>query len=124
MKKIANLLFILISILVLTSCQSKNNYLNKFEKFVCTVEQGCANYSTEDWAGADAQFQAFTESEYHKYENKLTPEDQNQLGRLCARYAKVRYKSALRQAGNYIEDVMNTVEEFVNEFDEEGKDEE
>lgn len=124
MKKITTLIFILISVLVLTSCQNKNSYLNKFETFVSSVEQDCANYSTEDWAGADAQFQAFTESEYHKYENKLTPEDQNQLGRLSARYAKVRYKSALRQTGNYIKDVMNTVEEFVDEFDEEGKDEE
>ena len=124
MKKITTLIFILISVLVLTSCQNKNSYLNKFETFVSSVEQGCANYSTEDWAGADAQFQAFAEIEYQKYENKLTPEDQNQLGRLSARYAKVRYKSALRQAGNYIEDVINTVEEFVDEFDKEGKDEE
>lgn len=124
MKKITALIFILISVLVLTSCQNKNSYLNKFETFVSTVEQGCANYSTEDWAGADAQFQAFAETEYQKYENKLTSEDQNQLGRLSARYAKVRYKSALRQTGDYIENVINTVEEFVDEFDEEGKDEE
>lgn len=124
MKKITTLIFILISVLVLTSCQNKNSYLNKFETFVSSVEQGCANYSTEDWAGADAQFQAFAETEYQKYENKLTSEDQNQLGRLSARYAKVRYKSALRQTGDYIENVINTVEEFVDEFDEEGKDEE
>lgn len=105
-------------VLVAVACQSKNGYLKQFEKFVTTVEQDCANYSTEDWAGADAQFQAFTETEYQKYEDKLNPEDQNRLGRLVARYAKVRYRSAMQQAGDYVEDVMDEVEGFVEEMEE------
>lgn len=108
-------------VLVAVACQSKNGYLKQFEKFVTTVEQDCANYSTEDWAGADAQFQAFTETEYQKHESKLTPEDCNLIGRLTVRYTKVRYKSALQQAGDYVEDVMNVVDGFVEEFEKEGK---
>ena len=106
-------------VLVAVACQSKNGYLNQFEKFITTVEQECTKYSTEDWAGADAQFQAFTTTEYQKYERKLTPEDQNRLGRLVARYAKVRYKSAMQQAGDYVEDVMDEVEGLVEEFEKE-----
>lgn len=103
-------------VFVAVSCQSKNSYLNQFEKFVTTVEQECADYTTEDWAGADAQFEAFTETEYKKYESKFTPEDRNLIGRLTARYTKVRYKSALQQAGDYVEDVMDVVEGFVKEI--------
>ncbi len=107
-------------VLVAVACQSKNGYLNQFEKFIATVEQECTKYSTEDWAGTDAQFQAFTTTEYQKYERKLTPEDQNRLGRLVARYAKVRYRSTMQQAGDYVEDVMDEVEGFVEEMEEEG----
>lgn len=103
-------------VLVAVACQSKNGYLNQFEKFISTVEQDCANYSTEDWAGADAQFEAFTETEYQKHESKLTPEDQNQIGRLKAKYYKVRYKSAIKQVGDVLEDFEEQAEGFVDEL--------
>lgn len=119
MKTIKTFTIGILLVLVAVACQSKNGYLNQFEKFISTVEQDCANYSTEDWAGADAQFQAFTETEYQKYEDKLNPEDQNQIGRLKAKYYKVRYKSAMQQAGDYVEDVMNVVDGFVEEFENE-----
>lgn len=118
MKTIKTFTLGILLVLVAVACQRKNGYLNQFEKFVATVEQECANYSTEDWAGADAQFEAFTETEYQKYERKLTPENQNRLGRLVARYAKVRYKSAMQQACDYVEDVMDEVEGFVEEMEE------
>ena len=119
MKTIKTFTLGILLVLVAVACQSKNGYLNQFEKFISTVEQECANYSTEDWAGADAQFQAFTETEYQKYEDKLNPEDCNLIGRLTVRYTKVRYKSALQQAGDYVEDVMNVVDGFVEEFENE-----
>lgn len=122
MKTIKTFTLGILLVLVAVACQSKNGYLNQFEKFISTVEQDCANYSTEDWAGADAQFQAFTTTEYQKYESKLTPEDQNQIGRLKAKYYKVRYKSAMQQAGDYVEDVMDEVEGFVEEMEEEEDD--
>lgn len=109
---------------LLCACSSKYSYLNQFEKFISEVESHSANYTLEDWAGADAQFHAYSETEYQKYQDKLTPEDRNQLGRLTARYSKVRYKSALQQTGDYVEDVLDAVEGFVEEMDEEGEDEE
>lgn len=117
MKQLKTLITVLLLTCVATSCQSKKSYIQKFEKFVVNVEQNCSAYTDEDWAGADAQFHAFTEIEYQKYQNKLTPEDRNQLGRLTARYAKVRYKSALHQASDYVDDVMDAVEGFVEEME-------
>lgn len=119
MKTIKTFALALLLVTIAVACQSKAGYINQFDKFVTTVEQECANYTTEDWAGADAQFEAFTETEYQKHESKLTPEDRNLIGRLTVRYTKVRYKNALHQVGNYVEDVMDAVDEFVEELEKE-----
>lgn len=123
MKTIKTLLLLVLGTVLMCACSSKDSYLNQFEKFISEVESHSANYTLEDWAGADAQFHAYSETEYQKYQDKLTPEDRNQLGRLTARYSKVRYKSALQQASDYVDDVLDAVEGFVEEMDEEGEDE-
>lgn len=117
MKTIKTFALALLLVTIAVACQSKAGYINQFDKFVTTVEQECVNYTTEDWSGADAQFEAFTETEYQKYESKLTPEDQNRLGRLVARYTKVRYKGAIEQVGDVLEDLEEQAEGFVDELD-------
>lgn len=87
------LLFGIMMILLFASCQSTPlGYVDSFERFVERVEKNASSYSKEQWERNDKQFKRFIER-YKTEKQKLSPEENEKIGRLMARYTKAKIGS-------------------------------
>ena len=88
------LLIIPIVALLLAACSTTSP--RTFERTVADAEQNGDKYSQEDWERADVNFDRFCQ--YYNYDRlqKMSEEEQREVGRLMARYTKARAKSALK----------------------------
>ena len=73
-----------------------------FERVVADAEQNGDKYSEEDWQRADENFDRFCK--YYDYERlqKMSEEEQREVGRQMARYTKARAKSAMQDLGGML----------------------
>jgi hypothetical protein len=102
------------------SCD-KTSYISSFERFVNSVAENQESYTAEDWEQADLEFENFIDSEYVKYQAKLTQEENQKIGKLKGKYLAIRAKS---EADNFMNSLKNSFEQldgmiegFVEEFD-------
>ena len=65
---------------------SKARYLESFRVFVAEIELHADEYTTEDWKENDDLFESYAEYQYQKYKYDLTEEENEEIGRLIARY--------------------------------------
>ena len=114
--------FFLLSALVLifNACDSTENKIAAFERFVNKVEQKAPNYTEKDWEKADATFKDFTENRLNTEKNNFTSEQMKKIGKLEAKYYKIRVKYAgegfldkLEKGWEYIKGIG---EEITSEF--------
>lgn len=80
--------------LLLAACATTSP--RSFERTVIDVEQNGDKYSQEDWERADACFENFCNRYTYEELQKMSEEEQREVGRLMARYTKARAKSALK----------------------------
>lgn len=65
---------------------NKEVYLEKFEKFIETVEKGHKQYTEDDWQWADKRFEKFSGDWYRKFKGDYTLEDQIRIKGLIVTY--------------------------------------
>lgn len=109
-------------IFCVTACNlfySKENYLKDFDTFVSQVETKYTQYTPQDWESAELQYTKFSSELYQKVHSQLSSEDQQQIGRLKARYEKIKFifniKNALDDLKNTSDQVKGAIQEFVDE---------
>jgi len=93
--------------LLQTSCDhfySKDNYLRDFEKFVTEIEENASAFTPTDWNEIHLQFDQLNTELYQRIHSELTSEDQQKIGHLKARYAKVMLKHNLNEMLDNVED--------------------
>lgn len=101
-KRLFTILSVLLLSFLVSSCNTKEHYLNNFEKFVADVEQNGESYSVQDWEDVSVEYDAFVGDHLEQYSDQLTKEDYKQIGRLKARYHKAWIKYASSQISNAI----------------------
>lgn len=107
--------YFVISIIALIqiSCDAfytKQTYLIDFEQFVINTEQNHSEYNDIDWENSDIEFVQYTDELYQKVYNELNESDQQQIGKLKARYEKVRFKNKLK---NTIQSIKDGIQQTV-----------
>ena len=112
--------FFVISIIALIqiSCDafySKQTYLKDFEQFVINTEQNHSEYNDIDWENSDVEFKQYTDELYQKVYNELNESDQQQIGKLKARYEKVKFKYELK---NTIQSIKDGIQQTVGAIEE------
>ena len=70
-----------------------------FERVVVDAEQNGDKYTDEDWQKADKMFEAFSDKYDYERLTQLSQAEQREIGRLTARYLKVRARSAIGEMG-------------------------
>ena len=105
------------------SCQSRTrNYVANFERFVMKVEQNAEFYSKDDWKKADETFKKFKQEKLNRENSGLnfSSEEQNKIGKLEARYYKVRVasvgKGLIEEVEGDLEYLKGFAEEVLNEL--------
>lgn len=103
---------------------SKEDYLEKFEKFVNRVEENHKHYNAKDWDWADSQFKKYNKEWYPDFKDEFTLEDQIKIKAFIIEYHSYKNKQGL---GDLLRDLFRDdaneiggkVEEYIDEdFDE------
>lgn len=112
------LLFGVMMILLLTSCQSTPlGYVDSFERFVERVEKNASSYSKEQWEKNDEQLNKYVER-YKTEKAKLSTDEKREVGRLTVRYYKARVKSIGLNIFGEIGDWLEYIKGFADEIKE------
>ncbi|MBO4587526.1 MAG: hypothetical protein J5711_01315 [Bacteroidales bacterium] len=102
-KKAFLLLIIIFASLCISGCTSKvERNINSLETIVTDVEENGDNYSVKDWDQINQKYEK-TIDRIAASSDKLTPEQNREIGRLYARYHKAVMKSALNSLSDYID---------------------
>jgi hypothetical protein len=103
-------------VLLIQSCSfnTKDNYLDDFTNFITEIEANYKEYSSEDWQFIDAKIEEFTETRFDIHKENLTNEDKKEIGKLIARYTKVRSYAYGKQFKEGLEDATNYFEGFID----------
>ena len=103
---------------------SKESYLNKFERFIDKVEQNHKKYNNKDWEWSDSQFEKYNSDWYLRFKDEYTLSDQIKIKSFIIRYHSYKNKEdialVLKQLfKDDVDDVRAKVEEYIeNDMDE------
>jgi hypothetical protein len=118
---LVSLLFFMVSCLV---PDSKEDYLDKFERFIDRVEENHKKYTAKDWEWADGQFQKYNSDWYLKFRDEFTLQDQIKIKSLIIRYHSYKNKEDVNEVLKQlfkedVDDVRKKIQEYIdNDMDE------
>ena len=108
--------FILIPLLALLMTSGVVVTPRTFERVVVDAEQNGANYTREDWEKADKMFEHFSDRYDYDRLADMSEEEQREVGRLTARYLKVRARSAMDEVGKSLKAGFSVMRGFMEGF--------
>ena len=82
--------FIVIISFLLFSCSNKDTYIDDFGKFINDIENVNEDYSDQDWAQIEIQFDELYIYEFEEYEAELTENDLKQIEKFKERFTKLQ----------------------------------
>ena len=85
---------LLSAVMLLAGCATSSP--RTFERVVADAEQNGDKYNQEDWERADENFERFCQRYDYDQLQRMSEEEQREVGRLMARYTKARAKSAMK----------------------------
>lgn len=98
---------------MVTSCfhpATKDDYLEKFTRFVDNVREDHSNYNKSDWDYADSRFNKFSTEWYEKFESGLTLKEEIKVKSLIVQYNS--YKGTDQIKKFYNDEVKENVDEL------------
>lgn len=110
MKKV---LFMLLVMLVLSSCQSKDSYVRDFNNFVEEVEMKAPDYTDKDWKKADKKFSDLSTDLYAKFEEELSADEKAEIIKLQATYAGLKMKAGVKDAAKKADKLLEGLKQGV-----------
>ena len=103
--------FALLCLLTFVSCNKKQNAIDNLRNFVEKVEKNASQYTTEDWEGANAEFdELILETEKYEYSG----EDTQYIAELKGKYAGIKAKYS---AHKFIEGLDKAAKELKGAID-------
>ncbi|HYQ56034.1 MAG TPA: DUF6565 domain-containing protein [Draconibacterium sp.] len=114
-------------LLGMVSCSaptSKQDYLDRFERFVEQVENNHKKYGGKDWEWADDKFEKYNSEWYLEYSDDFTVEDQIKIKGLIIKYHALKNKESIGDMlrdlfKDDVNDIGDKIEKYIDEdFDE------
>lgn len=115
---------ILVSVLLLfaTACTesfTKDGYIRNYEAWVSTLKLHYKDYKDSDWSRAEAEFKRYSETEYSRFKDDLTPEERQKVDRLAGQYYAMLAKYKANQVKDEINSMMNKAKGMFEELQKE-----
>ena len=85
-----NLLLILLTTLLLASCNNKDAYIDEFGKFMNDIENVNEDYSDQEWALIEIQFDDLSIYQFKDFKDELTDNDMKQIEKFKERFTKIQ----------------------------------
>lgn len=112
--KIKNFALVIVAAAMMLACSP--NSVKSFTKVVDDAEQNGAKYTEEEWETADAKYEDFMAKFNDSMLSQMKPEEQREVGRLIARYQKMRLSSYLNSVGKEIDKYKNMTSGYMEEM--------
>ena len=102
----------------ITSCElnTKENYIKEFTNFIVDIETNYQTFTEEDWKTKEIEYEKFIGEKYEQFQAQFTDEDQQNIGKLKARYFKIVLKTGIEQLENDIKKGAKQLEGFIEEI--------
>lgn len=115
--KLINSLFFLTVLIWFTSCNrySKEDYFSEFEQFTNKVELEYTQYDENKWDETESEYDKYNNELYDKVYPELNIEDQKHIGKLKARYQKIKYEYEIK---NTIQTIKDGIQQTVGAIEE------
>ena len=84
------LLLIVLTSLLLFSCNNKDSYIEQFGQFMNDTENVNEDYSDQEWAEIEMKFNDLYLDQFEKYKNDLTENDIKQIEKFKDRFTKIQ----------------------------------
>ena len=126
MKKVSKYILVSCLVILVVSClkpNSKEAYLEKFERFINRVETNHKKYTKKDWEWTDSQFKKYNGGWYLKFSDEFTLSDQIKIKSLIIRYYSYRNKDDVSEVLTQlfkedVDELRNTLKEYIeNDMD-------
>lgn len=85
-----NLLLILFTAFLLSSCNNKDAYIDEFGKFMNDIENVNEDYSDQEWALIEIKFDDLSIYQFKDFEDELTDNDKKQIKKFNDRFTKIQ----------------------------------
>lgn len=110
-------IFLLTVPLWLSSCSrySKEDYFTDYSQFITQVEQEYTQYDENKWNETELEYNNYNNELYDKVYSELNQEDQKHIGKLKARYQKVKYEYEIK---NTIQTIKDGIQQTVGAIEE------
>lgn len=97
---------------------TKENYLERFERFVSRVEKNHKEYNKKDWEYTDERFEKYNKEWYLKFSDEFTLNDQIKIKGCIIRYHACRNKNDIGEMLKQIfkedvDDIHKSIKEYV-----------
>lgn len=94
----------------------KKSFLNEYASFVEEVSTKGATFDEQKWTEIESKFVSFTEVDFPKHQNLLTPEELKKYNELTGRYygAMTRHQASKLKRGleNLLDQTQGALEEL------------
>lgn len=114
----------LVWMLACSAPTSKEDYLDRFERFVERVDNNKNKYTQKDWEWADEKFEKYNSEWYLEYRDDFSVEDQIKIKGLIIKYHALKNKECV---GDMLRDLFkedvnkigNKIQQYIDkDFDE------
>lgn len=113
-------LILMKTIFLFLSCKNYNkiDYFTEYNQFITQVESDYIQYDENKWDEIDFVYNKFNKELYDKIYTDLDKFDQQQIGKLKARFQKVKYKyevnNAIRSVKDVVQQTVGAIEEVLD----------
>ena len=119
--KIKSLVVLALGIALLASCSRP--LADRMENFVSKAEAKYEQYSEQDWAKSQEQFEALVQ-EYKDNFDSFTKEEKDRINKAMGKYTGILLKKGVTEAGNAIQEAVEGATEFLKGLTGSSEDEE
>jgi len=115
-------ILVLVLLLFATACTesfTKDGYVHNYEAWVSNLKQEYKVYKDADWARKESEFKHYSETEYNRFKDDLTPEERQKIDRLSGQYYALLAKYKANQVKDELNSIMNKAKSMFEELQKE-----
>lgn len=123
MRTIKHLPFLVFMMMLLvTACNksfTKKGYLNNYDRWINTLKNDYENFNEADWDHATKEFLNYSETEYDRFKEDLTPEEHRKIDQIAGQFFALVAKSKVKQVKSKLNSIFNKAKGMFEELQKE-----
>lgn len=119
MKNLINILTFNILLVFLAACtesMTKAGYIQNYETWIFQLKKDYKGYKESDWVQAEVEFKKFSETEYIRFKDDLTPVEIQRIDILSGQYYALVFKYQCIHTKDELNSMFNKAKGMIDEL--------